>query len=448
MYLIGRILLFGIFIGCFLRTVGDQHVFSLPGKMTAVKDSCVVIPCTYSSVNSKDEVIWYQYRPPNHIEIYNSQNPRKAHKSFQGRTALVGDLAKGNCSLKIEKIALSDSNMYFPWISSGKDTNSSVLPNTNILIQVLTKAKGEVKLTPEQVTEGDAISITCSVKHTCPSSHPTFKWDVNGDIRRKHEALTHGEWRTSSVLTYSPTSEDDGKSFTCTTGPYKNTFKSAILIVMYAPKMAAVNGSHENGQVQHGEDVTLECVSTSNPPVLWYTWYKDNQLIVNLTDPNLVVEGMSEAKSGFYHCEASNHLGKAESEPVSVNCVGCPSVLPFILGGVIGASVLISAVIATTIMILKKSKNTSPPVTEDKSQKSCSNVYMNVQFSGNSVSLENPYTSLQNHSRCPDYDEIRLEKSGESPTLQTSPEYEEIFPNQASSVCGADDDLSAWNFSK
>ncbi|XP_035289685.1 uncharacterized protein LOC118235906 isoform X2 [Anguilla anguilla] len=81
--------------------------------------------------------------------------------------------------------------------------------------------------------EGSPFTIICSVHHTCPSHVPTLTWShsTRGKIITVHKDSDHGTWETQSILTFTPTQEDDNKEVSCTVKYYGDkTMQSAIKI--------------------------------------------------------------------------------------------------------------------------------------------------------------------------------------------------------------------------
>ncbi|CAH2318647.1 Hypothetical predicted protein [Pelobates cultripes] len=140
---------------------------------------------------------------------------------------------------------------------------------------------------------------------------------------------------------------------------------------------------------------------------------------------------MSQINSGNYQCMASNYLGGSLSPSVSLICVGCsfPNATFFIILGAAGGSIVF--ILTFILVMLRKRKKLNNQIIPNEVVESSNNVYTNVLFSDNTVSLEDPYTSLQKQNRCPDYDEIKKFGPPERPCSQTYPEYEEVFPCKA-----------------
>ncbi len=78
-------------------------------SVVGLSGSCVVIPCTFRyPANGKTYTeftgIWYK----EYSTIYHTDTS-KIIDSFKGRTSLIGDLHKNDCSLKISSLSSSDT---------------------------------------------------------------------------------------------------------------------------------------------------------------------------------------------------------------------------------------------------------------------------------------------------------------------------------------------------
>ncbi|XP_075462413.1 myelin-associated glycoprotein-like isoform X2 [Ascaphus truei] len=227
-----KILLLFVLQGAFPGSGCQDWSFSFPQYITALKGSCVEIPCTFTRTkdSAKFSLIWYLFRRIGYPQAFNNNNPSAVLPQYRGRTSLVGTITN-SCSLRIDDVR-SDSEKYYPGIN--KEINSFKLNKGSVLIQV-TDAPDEPLLTGTwDLTEGNTINITCSVNHTCASDPPSVQWNKAGHrISVRHEDLTGGHWRVISQIQYCPSSQDDKTQLECTAA-YPNgqkTHKGATLSV-------------------------------------------------------------------------------------------------------------------------------------------------------------------------------------------------------------------------
>ncbi|KAG7469193.1 hypothetical protein MATL_G00126370 [Megalops atlanticus] len=223
-------------------------------KIKALTSSCVVIPCTFTHPGhemptSRLRGVWHEKGDWNKKIYYEDQT--KVEDNFKGRTELVGQLGKANCSLEIDEIKDHDNGPYcFRIEIDGMDKFSFV---EKCVIMSMMDQPEPPKLTyPKDCEEGIPVSISCSVTHTCPSHVPSLSWKGIPDkqVMVSHKDNEHGNWETQSMLTFTPTEADDDPEITCTASFYGgktsetsftlNVKRKANMLHIIIPAAAAV----------------------------------------------------------------------------------------------------------------------------------------------------------------------------------------------------------------
>lgn len=103
-----------------LSDASSQWNVWVPRDISAMTNSCVVIPCTFmypSGIRPYRGIhgIWYfgqpypQLFPP---VVFKSRTD-VVHESYKGRTKLLGDLHQRNCTLLINNIGTEHSGRYY-----------------------------------------------------------------------------------------------------------------------------------------------------------------------------------------------------------------------------------------------------------------------------------------------------------------------------------------------
>ncbi|XP_013907043.1 PREDICTED: myelin-associated glycoprotein-like [Thamnophis sirtalis] len=314
----------------------------LPNSIQALKGSCVVIPCSFTVPDSWDSqdisVAWYQYHFWNYPKIYNSKTLIDVLPAYQGRTEVVGNLQKGNCTLSINPVEMEDAMKYYVWINPDLVNH----PFYDVTVKVdVTDVPNQLELSDlGLVTEGDPTQVSCSVLHTCPLSPPILTWNLGKNKAVTiQEYLTGGSWRTESTFNYIPSHEDHGRHLRCTaTFPNKQQIYSGInLNIQYPPKNATIL-IIGNRRLKEGDEVTLRCESRGNPPPISYHWFFGPQkapLKVAGSGPEVKLKDIQRDLEP-YHCAAENDVGMGEDSPPAYLSVECERTIScFLFSGVL-----------------------------------------------------------------------------------------------------------------
>jgi len=87
----------------------------------------------------------------------------------------------------------------------------------SVIQNICTEKASKPELQAEtSVEEGQPAIFKCSVRHTCSSHQPTLSWNHPGKTFVSYKHIDHGKWEAESLLTFTPTKEDDHSSITCT----------------------------------------------------------------------------------------------------------------------------------------------------------------------------------------------------------------------------------------
>lgn len=106
---------------------------SVPDHVQALVGSCVVIPCSFTPLAShplkgrKERVdVRLRFRGggrffPLRSIAFNSEDRDQVSRDFQGRTSLFGQIADGDCSVKIGRISQDDARVFEIALKKGDD---------------------------------------------------------------------------------------------------------------------------------------------------------------------------------------------------------------------------------------------------------------------------------------------------------------------------------------
>ncbi|KAK9981692.1 hypothetical protein ABG768_001216 [Culter alburnus] len=287
---------------CTLHWVCSQKedVIYSPSHICAVKDSSVIMNCTYTYPTERQimKVFWFKGPIQHGLEPPDlSEDPE-----YSQRLQYLGDKQQ-NCTIRLSHVTLKDSHMYyFRFITDKANVKWIGVPGVTLTVTDL-----QVE-SPERVTEGDSVRLTC--KSSCTlTDRATFIW------YRNSQPLTERRDRNNELLLQSVRREDAGR-YSCAVHGHNHISPAVQLNVTYPPKNVSVliNGS---GEIVSGDSVTLICSSDSNPPALNFSWFKENE-------SSAVGSGQSFSalQSGRFYCQAHNQHGSQRSDAVTVTVKG------------------------------------------------------------------------------------------------------------------------------
>ncbi|MBN3274015.1 SIGL5 protein, partial [Polyodon spathula] len=315
---------------CFTFAYNADYTIKLPTSMTALKGSCVVIPCEFSipDYDKYAESIIGMWHFDN-WEYINHPDSSQVVTRFKGRTDLIGDLQKHDCSLKIDEVKVDDTGPFCFRFEVPRNIKASYV-NHMVLIHITDSPDApSINCLPE-LKAGVAVTVTCSVPHTCPTNPPNIIWSyTNAFFTVYHNKTGNGAWQVYSVLKFVPLASDHKSRLTCTAKYWggKQADISVLLNVTYRPKN--VNIEYKESRIKEGASVGLLCASDSYPPASRYQWYnviRDQTLRLPQTSATIYVQNVSR-KTGTFFCTSQNTEGFTNSTTVRLNVEYKPEIL-------------------------------------------------------------------------------------------------------------------------
>uniref|UniRef100_A0A8C1CCS0 Zmp:0000000650 n=1 Tax=Cyprinus carpio carpio TaxID=630221 RepID=A0A8C1CCS0_CYPCA len=322
---------------------------SLPEKIEALSESCVIIKCTFEIKKDFDQYLtesaatgmWLKDGTEEDThQVFNSRDPKPNH--FNGK--ITGKLHEKDCTTVFYNVSSKHNGKYYFRIKSGEvlkytykqpfSTIDVIGPPPKPRVQLYVEQK-EVQ-GQEEVLEGSSVSLRCSAETLCSSPPPTLTWSSTpriplSDSSRLQELI--------SDLNFTATHREHGVTFTCTItyqlqDKSKTAQDSITVHVQYSPKNTAVSVL-PSSSVLEGSSVTLICSSDANPAVLSYTWSRESegQLKQLQTGQNLTFNRTDPTHRGWYHCTAQNQHGSQNSSvklniqysPKNISILAIPS---------------------------------------------------------------------------------------------------------------------------
>ncbi|XP_048036003.1 B-cell receptor CD22-like [Megalobrama amblycephala] len=287
-----------------------ENVIYSPSHICALKNSSVIMSCTYT------------YRPGHWIrnvfwtktlEKVNGEHPDLSKDpEYSQRLQYLGDKQQ-NCTIRLSHVTMKDSREYYFRFITNKQ-KLLVFTGEDKWI-----GKPGVSLTvtdlqvesPERVTEGDSVRLTC--KSSCTlTDRATFIWYRNSQL------VTTGIIGNQLIL-WRVSREDTGR-YSC--GVYGHSYRSPAvqLNIRYPPENPVLSIS-PSGEIVSGDSVTLICSSDSNPPAE-ISWFKGRTFVGS--GRIFSISKISSDDSGEYKCRSINEHGEKYSDAVTLNVMYPP----------------------------------------------------------------------------------------------------------------------------
>ncbi|XP_067260935.1 B-cell receptor CD22-like [Chanodichthys erythropterus] len=294
----------------------DWGVSYSPSHICALKDSSVIMNCTYTYPTGYQimKVFWTKTLEKVNGEFQDLSKDRK----YSQRIQYLGDKQQ-NCTIRLSHVTLKDSHeYYFRFISDKPD--GKWLGDPGVTLTVTGDFDLQVE-SPERVTEGDSVRLTC--KSSCTlTDRATFIW------YRNSQPLTERRDRNNELLLQSVRREDAGR-YSCAVHRHNYISPAVQLNVMYAPKSASVSIS-PSGEIVSGDSVTLNCSSDSNPPAE-IRWFKGRKFVGS--GRIYSISKISSDDSGEYKCRSRNEHGEKYSAAVTLNIMYPPRNVSVLING-------------------------------------------------------------------------------------------------------------------
>ncbi|XP_044047685.1 B-cell receptor CD22-like [Siniperca chuatsi] len=157
----------------------------------------------------------------------------------------------------------------------------------------------------------------CSVTLTCSSdAKPAAKYTWY----KKNQTLLIKE----PQLVFTSIQSSDSGEYYCTAENElgRRTSEHIFINVRYAPKTSSVSVS-PSAEILEGSSVNLTCSSDANPATT-YTWYKENQTLLQGPEGIYHFTSISSENRGIYYCKSENQYGWTMSSSLSVDVQYAP----------------------------------------------------------------------------------------------------------------------------
>ncbi|XP_067259415.1 carcinoembryonic antigen-related cell adhesion molecule 6-like isoform X1 [Chanodichthys erythropterus] len=326
----------------------DWGVSYSHSHICALKNSSVIMSCTYTypTEHQIEKVYWTKGPLQEGVDPPDlSEDPE-----YSQRLQYLGDKQQ-NCTIRLSHVTLKDSHMYYFRFTTDKPGGKWIgKPGVTLNVTDL-----QVE-SPERVTEGDSVHLTC--KSSCTlTDRATFIW------YRNSQPLTERRDRNNELLLQSVRREDAVR-YSCAV-PEDNYISPAVYLnVMYPPQYTFA-GVSKSCEILAGDSVTLICSSDSNPPAE-ISWFKGGTFVGS--GRNFNISKISSDDSGEYKCRSINEHGEKYSDAVTlkITSVGCLVILYISIGVGCGAVVIITMVLIWASRMKKRNDTLKSQINQSK----------------------------------------------------------------------------------
>ncbi|XP_051969308.1 myelin-associated glycoprotein-like [Xyrauchen texanus] len=382
------------------QSAGDLYFAVMPHRVTALKGSCVQIPCTFNIFNFEDKIqktrsiygVWLkkisQFTHKDSFIAFNgSQNIIKGFSDIQ----MIGNLSEGNCTTVFYDIMKNHSDFYFFRLEMEPNvftaifnTNPDASADSSKTVKIdVTDSPQPPELKPSDLAymmENTTVNVSCSAEAPCPKLPPKLSWTNIPKPAIITTQLQEKPDKTLSVfsqITFKASYMDHRKNISCTVTYPRNTSNDTtvettmMLRVLFPPKETHVI-IEPSASVSVGTNVTLTCKSKANPSNdMNYTWYKHGQ-----DSPLAGGQKISFTvnNTGLYFCTAENKHGKVSSEQIQLTLKGQDGPSNLMIAGCMGIIVpmlLFSALVLSLGKKTFKKSTANDPSGEDLNTHVC-----------------------------------------------------------------------------
>ncbi|KAL1281339.1 hypothetical protein QQF64_000142, partial [Cirrhinus molitorella] len=281
----------------------------------ALKESSVIMSCTYTYPTEHQIMKVFWTNTTEKKEKKEEFPDLSEDPEYSQRLQYVGDKQQ-NCTIRLSHVTQKDSHKYYFRFTTDKPDMVWVgRSGVNLTVTDL-----QVE-SPERVTEGDSVRLTC--KSSCTlTDRATFIW------YRNSQPLTERRDTNNELLLQSVRREDAGR-YSCALHGHTYISPAVHLNVMYPPRDVSVS-IIQSGLIWEGDSVTLICSSDSNPPALNFSWFKENQSSSVGSGQSF---SFSALQSGQYKCKSINEHGEKYSDAVTLNVMYPPRNVSVFING-------------------------------------------------------------------------------------------------------------------
>ncbi|XP_076329176.1 synaptogenesis protein syg-2-like isoform X1 [Tachypleus tridentatus] len=230
------------------------------------------------------------------------------------------------------------SRNYSQTVLTCNASNTEFYPPVSVTIKLDLNLRPQyvrITSTTDSLLAGKQVEIVCQTKGSFPPAEVSW-WLEGQKLKRFQKSLTDNTGLTSSYVTFTPRSDDNGKNLTCRV---KNPRSSEIALednrklnVLYKPKLTlTLRNSNGNHRIKEGTCVYLDCRVIANPQIRDLLWKVDGRILtsnqltgIEIREQSLKLKNVTRGLEGRYHCTAQNIVGISRSNNISLVILPSP----------------------------------------------------------------------------------------------------------------------------
>ncbi|XP_075460257.1 nectin-1 isoform X3 [Ascaphus truei] len=271
-------------------------------------------------------------------------------------------------TIQLTRLQLEDEGAYICEFATFPTGNRESQLNLTVLAKPSNQMDGPVKQLVAVIGSTSKVVVaTCTSANGKPPSSVSWETKLKGEAEFQEIKNDNGTVTVISRYRLVPNREAHRETLTCVINyQTERHTETTTLNVQYEPQVS-IEGFDGNWYVKR-TDVKLTCKADANPSPSSYQWRMVNGSLPDGAEVNnntLLFRGpVTYSLSGTYICEAKNAVGSRTSQ-VEVNVTdkplpqGTPGGLLGILGGVVAALLIITAVVSAFLVRRRKQKQRS-----------------------------------------------------------------------------------------
>ncbi|KAM9782769.1 sialic acid-binding Ig-like lectin 14 [Neosynchiropus ocellatus] len=316
---------------------------SVPDHVVALLGTCVVIPCSFTPPDSRhfwarDQVdirLGYRSGMP-FISLqstaFTSESGQPVSREFRGRSSLFGEISKGDCSVKIDRVNWNDRRVFDLALKKRRDLQWRA--GKSVTLDVVGNPEPPVISGVSSATEGQQVTMNCSVSFPCPSKPPVLRWNLDKGL----QPITSEEVQTVYPQAHRPmllasltfTVSHHVKPILRCEASYPGSKKASTvkdLHVTFSPKDVRVEV--QSLMVLEGGSALLVCTCKADPPASGYHWsYSQDGRTVHPHHRAHTIRVYNVTRDTTVRCSAHNAIGRGESPLTALDVQYKPSIQP------------------------------------------------------------------------------------------------------------------------